>query len=73
VDYSLSQTGAEKELTDHQGNHAEMLGADSTDTLDAAKTSLQAHQTLVDINPENLEKFRSVLELLKDDVNNLEK
>lgn len=36
-----------------------------------AETTLNAHQTLVDINPENHEKFKSVLELLQEDVDQL--
>jgi hypothetical protein len=39
--------------------------------LEAAKTTLEAHETLVDINPENYNKFKSVLEFLQDDVRTL--
>jgi anti-anti-sigma factor len=48
-----------------------ILEADFSDKLNAAKTTLEAHETLVDINPENLSKFKSVLEFLEEDVRNL--
>lgn len=49
----------------------EELEADFSNKLDAAKTTLEAHETLVDINPENYSKFKSVLEFLEDDVRSL--
>lgn len=49
----------------------ETLSIDITDKLRAAETALEAHETLVDINPENYEKFKSVLEYLELDVKNL--
>ncbi|WP_372795996.1 STAS domain-containing protein [Pontiella sp.] len=49
----------------------EQLEADFSDKLEAAKTTLEAHETLVDINPENYSKFKSVLEFLEDDVRSL--
>lgn len=49
----------------------ESLNTDFSNKLDAAKTTLEAHETLVDINPENYSKFKSVLEFLEDDVRTL--
>lgn len=72
VDYSLSATREEQEIVDGQGSEAQTLEADFADKLDAAKTTLEAHETLVDINPENYDKFKSVLELLKNDVRTLD-
>jgi len=71
VHYSMAGSGEERvEGTDTE---TVLLEPDFEDKLEAAKTTLEAHETLVDINPENLDKFKSVLEFLKDDVNNLDK
>lgn len=71
VDYSLSVSGEEQALLQQQTRDTQTLESDLTDKLDAAKTTLAAHETLVDINPENYDKFKSVLEFLKSDVNTL--
>ena len=71
VDYSLSITGEEQAMVDHQASEAQTLEADFTDKLNAAKTTLEAHQTLVDVNPANFGKFKSVLEFLENDVRKL--
>ena len=47
------------------------LSAEIRNKLEAAKTTLEAHETLVDINPENFSKFKSVLEFLENDVRSL--
>ncbi len=49
----------------------EVLDTTATGKLNAAQTSLEAHQTLVKIHPENFDTFKSVLELLENDVHNL--
>ncbi len=71
VDYSLAS------LEDHglsgKETGTQTLEPDLSDRLNAAKTTLEAHETLVEINPENLQKFKSVLEFLEDDVRNLSK
>ncbi len=72
VNYSLSTTGEEKELMASQSKDAEALEPDLSDPLETAKTTLEAHEALVDINPENFEKFKSVIELLQNDVNTLD-
>ncbi len=71
VDYSLSITGEEQQLIDHQTAEAQTLETDFIDKLNAAKTTLEAHETLVGINPDNFEKFKSVLEFLESDVRTL--
>ena len=71
VDYSLSSTGEEKELVEGQGNSIQALEPDFANKLEAAKTTLEAHETLANINSENFAKFESVLELLQNDVNTL--
>ncbi len=71
VEYSMSATSEEKDLMTHQESGTQTLEADFSDKLDAAKTTLEAHETLVDINPANFDKFKSVLEFLQDDVHNL--
>jgi anti-anti-sigma regulatory factor len=71
VDYSLSTTGEEQELMSHPCEDTQTLEPDFSNKLEAAKTTLEAHETLVDINPENYAKFKSVLELLQDDVRTL--
>lgn len=73
VNYSLSSTDEEKELMSSPCDDAQTLEPDSMTTLEAAKTTLEAHETLVDINPENLVKFKSVIELLQNDVRTLDR
>lgn len=70
VDYSLAASGENENLSG-QLTDERKLEADFTNKLDAAKTTLEAHETLVDIHPENLNKFKSVLEYLQDDVRSL--
>ncbi|QBG48137.1 anti-sigma factor antagonist [Verrucomicrobia bacterium S94] len=65
VDYALASDTVENCTI--CGN-AQTLEADPSDKLEAAKTTLEAHEKLVEINPENLPKFKSVLEFLEDDV-----
>ncbi len=72
VDYSLSATGEEKELMANQDRDAKPLESNLSDSLETAQTTLEAHETLVEINPENLAKFKSVIELLGNDVQTLE-
>jgi anti-anti-sigma regulatory factor len=69
VDYSLSTTADERNLIANLNGEA--LEPDFADKLEAATTSLDAHKTLVDINPENNGKFKSVVELLQNDVDAL--
>ncbi len=71
VDYSLSATDDQKALLSQLEGFAQPLESDLSDKLAAAKTTLEAHEKLVEINPENLVKFKSVLEYLQDDVRNL--
>lgn len=71
VDYSLSTTGNEKCLISDSDADAQTLEPDFSDKLEAAKTSLEAHEALVDINPENYAKFKAVVEYLQDDVDSL--
>jgi len=72
VDYSLTNSGDdESKAAEHECTGAQKLDADFVDKLTAAKTTLEAHQMLVDINPENFDKFKSVLDLLKEDVRSL--
>jgi anti-sigma B factor antagonist len=68
VDYSLA---SEKNELDNCNLCGETLPADLSNKLEAAKTSLEAHETLVNINPENYAKFKAVVELLQDDVDSL--
>ncbi len=72
VNYSLSSTDEERELMAYAYDDVETLESDSTSTLEAARTTLEAHETLVDINPANFVKFKSVIELLQDDVRTLD-
>jgi len=72
VDYSLSTaTGEEETLVVGQGKKLQPLEAGFADKLEAAKATLEAHETLANINPENQVRFQSVLELLQSDVRNL--
>lgn len=68
VDYSMD---SDLDETCDVCGKTQTLDADITDKLEAAKTTLEAHETLVDINPDNLPKFKSVLEFLEDDVRSL--
>lgn len=71
VDYSLSTSEEEKDILNQLDGSAKALENDKSNKLDTAKTTLEAHQSLVDINPDNLSKFKSILEYLQDDVRKL--
>ena len=71
VDYSLSATGEETHLAAQPGEEIEIMDTSFSDKMEAAKTSLEAHATLININPENYAKFKAVVELLQDDVDTL--
>jgi anti-anti-sigma regulatory factor len=73
VDYSLSHTAEEADLMGQDSTKEQTLEPDFKNKLEAAKTTLEAHESLVNINPENYDKFKSVLEFLQDDVRNLDK
>jgi anti-anti-sigma factor len=70
VKFSQEATDEEEALL-HELGQARPVEPDTTGALTAAKTSLEAHETLVNLNPENLDKFRSVLELLQKDIDKL--
>ena len=72
VDYSLFSSADEQKILSELEKEAHALEIDITDQLNAAKVTLQAHETLVDINPDNYIKFKSVLELLQNDVDTLD-
>jgi anti-anti-sigma regulatory factor len=71
VDYSMTATSEQQALLNRLEGSTQSLKTDLTNKLEAAKTTLEAHETLVDINPDNLVKFKSVLEYLQNDVRNL--
>jgi len=71
VDYSLSSSEEEQDLLNQLNGSTQPLEADLSNKLETAQTTLEAHETLVNINPENLSRFKSVLEYLQDDVRNL--
>lgn len=71
VDYSLSATDEESHLATQPGEEIEIMDTSFSDKLESAKTSLEAHATLININPENYDKFKAVVELLQDDVDTL--
>lgn len=68
VDFSLASESTEN--CDICGN-SQPLESDLSDKLETARTTLEAHETLVSINPDNFPKFKSVLEFLEDDVRSL--
>lgn len=71
VKYSMSATDEQQDMLHKLGESPETLETGTANKLEAARTTLEAHETLVDINPDNLSKFKSVLEYLQDDVRNL--
>ncbi len=71
LDYSQSASEEQQALLQKIENSTQQLNTDISNKLETAKTTLEAHEALVDINPENLVKFKSVLEYLQDDVRNL--
>lgn len=73
VNYSMDATEEQEAMLTRLSGAAQSLKADNSSKLEAAKTTLEAHETLVDINPSNLVKFKSVLEYLQDDVRKLSK
>ena len=71
VNYSMTASDEQLALLVQLDASMHTLEADLSDKLDTAKTTLEAHEKLVEINPDNFSKFKSVLEFLKDDVRNL--
>lgn len=68
VDFSMA---GESEAVEGKETAAQTLEPDFDNKLEAAKTTLEAHESLVEINPDNFSKFKSVLEFLQDDVRSL--
>lgn len=71
VDFTLTASEEEQGLLDQLNGSSQALDEDVSSKLEAATTTLEAHETLVEISPDNLGKFKSVLEYLQDDVRNL--
>lgn len=72
VSYSPTPTPEEAALISQIAQQVETVEEDGTNTLDTARTTLEAHETLVKINPDNLVRFKSVLELLQKDIDLLD-
>lgn len=51
----------------------ERLVPGTTNKLEAARDALDAHQTLIELNPENAAKFKDVAEFMREDIRRLEK
>ena len=69
---SPSATAEEAALLSSIQNATPLLKDDvAEDKLDAVRTALEAHQSLAEISEENQVRFRSVLELLQDDLHTL--
>ncbi len=47
-------------------------GTTETDRLEVTRTCLEAHQTLMQINPDNIKKFKDVAQFLAEDLKRLE-
>lgn len=45
---------------------------EKADRMDVTRTSLEAHKTLMEINPENIQKFKDVAQFLLEDLKRLE-
>ena len=75
----LKTLGVDQVLSLHKDSHghplsapkAEPLPLDQASAKEMAETALQAHEKLVQINDENLPKFKRVIEFLKEDVDRL--
>jgi anti-anti-sigma factor len=72
VDYTLA-TDQDEDQEHCKICDGQVLEANLDDKLATAQTTLQAHENLVDINPDNFSKFKSVLEFLEEDVRTLRK
>ena len=73
VNYTLAPSSEENELMEQLSPDVETLDTGNTDTLETARTTLAAHEDLVNINPANLEEFKSVLELLQKEVGGMDR
>jgi len=71
VQYSMEGSKESASAVPGTVETSETLDIDLSDKLRAAKTALEAHEILVDIHPDNYDKFKSVLEYLETDVKNL--
>jgi anti-anti-sigma factor len=72
INYSPGCTEEEKELLAVSGEEAHSLESGGADRLETARTTLEAHKNLVKAHPENLTKFKSIIEFLQNDVRDLE-
>ena len=70
LEHHMDATEEEQALLAKISDKSEQLDAHA-DKLEAAQTALEAHQSLAEIDPENQIRFRSVLELLQNDVQTL--
>ena len=61
--------GCEGPLTD---KYEPLATNDSTSRLEIARTCLEAHKTLMDLKPENVQKFKDVAQFLAEDLKRLE-
>ena len=73
ISYSRTCTEEEQKLVSIGENKEQLMKTKPENTVEAAQTTLEAHETLVNLNPDNLVKFKSVLELLQEELNNLDK
>ena len=75
----LKTLGVDRVLSFYKDSHGHQLVAQDTEPVPAdqtsekelAKTALQAHEKLVQINEKNIPKFKRVIEFLKEDVDRL--
>ncbi len=57
-----------RSLFDGSRNGYRILAQNSENEQDATKTILDAHEALVDISPDNVSKFRDVIDFLREDL-----
>jgi len=75
----LSTLGVDQVIDHYSHSHGHAMPAQETSPLstaaatkmDLARTALQAHETLVELNEENRPRFKRVIEYLKADVDRL--
>jgi len=67
LDQLFSMDALPVDATDTEAT--EEISSEKSDRLEQAETMLEAHEALVEASPENVTKFKDVLDYLKQDLN----
>ena len=66
--FGLVATGTTALVARHRGAGEPVEAGGAADKTELTRTSLEAHQTLIDANPENVVRFKEVTRFLEEDL-----